>query len=65
VLACPVGSSVEVSLAALQALESLGGGQAVKAVMAMAAAAEADRELRKAAGKTLGVMSGPGVEKRS
>lgn len=63
VLAVLSGSSVEVSLAALQALESLGGGQAVKAVMAMASAPEADRALRKAAGKTLGVMSGPGVEK--
>jgi len=63
VLAVLAGASVEVSLAALQALETLGDGQAVKAVMAMAAAPEADRDVRKAAGKTLGVMSGPGVEK--
>ncbi|HNX33411.1 MAG TPA: ThuA domain-containing protein [Kiritimatiellia bacterium] len=63
VLAVLPGPGVEVSLAALQALEALGGGQAVKAVMAMATGADADRDVRKAAAKTLGVMSGPGVEK--
>ncbi len=63
VLKALLGPGVEVSLAALQALETLGDGRAVKAVMAVAAAPEADREVRKAAGKTLGVMSGPGVEK--
>jgi type 1 glutamine amidotransferase/HEAT repeat protein len=57
------GSSAEVSLAALQALETLGDGRAVKSVMAVVASPEADRDVRKAAGKTLGVMSGPGIEK--
>ena len=63
VLAVLSGSGVEVSLAALQALETLGDGRAVKAVMAVAASDGADRELRKAAGITLGAMNGPGVDK--
>ncbi len=63
VLAVVSGSSVEVSLAALQALETLGDGRAVKAVMTVAASAVADRELRKAAGITLGAMNEPGVDK--
>ena len=62
-LAVLSGSGVEVSLAALQALETLGDGRAVKAVMAVAASDGADRELRKAAGITLGAMNGPGVDK--
>ena len=54
--------SIDVQLAVILALESLGDKQAVKRVLEIASSKDLDRSLRKAAGKTLSIMNGPGVD---
>jgi type 1 glutamine amidotransferase len=64
VLALVESDDLDIRIAALQALESLGDKQAVKCVMKIATDKESDRDLRKAASKTLGIMNGPGVDQK-
>jgi type 1 glutamine amidotransferase len=62
VLAMVASGITEVRAAALRALEKLGDGQAVTAVIAVASAVDIDALSRDTARRTLNNMNGPGVD---